>query len=341
MRKIAVEEHFYTEAYLEYLRSRKDPPRREIVQDENGNEVERAWDSVYYRDRPVSSSLGLLEMGEKRLNDMDRTGIDMQVLSLSNPGVELFGMKDGEMMATKTNDELARIIQRYPVRFVGLAAISPENPRRAAGELERTAKELGFKGANINSHVNGEYLDDRKFWIIFEKAEELGLPIYIHPREPSADMVKPYAKYPLLLGAMLGFSAEVGLHAMRLILSGVFDVFPDLKLVLGHLGEGLPFSLWRMDNRWSKSPMSKRLKKRPSQYFKDNIFVTTSGMFWNPAFMCVYDGLGPDNILFAVDYPYESNEIAANFIEAVPIPDRDKAKVCHKNAEKLFNIGPQ
>ena len=341
MRKIAVEEHFYTEAFLEYLRSRKDPPRREVLEDANHNKMERAWDSFYYRDRPLSSSFKLLEMGQKRISDMDRAGIDIQVLSLSNPGVELFGIRDGERMAKETNDELATLMQKYPKRFLGFAALSPEDPCGAAAELERAVKELGFKGANINSHIKGEYLDDEKYWVIFEKAQELGVPISIHPREPSPDMVKPYSKYPVLLGAALGFGAEVSLHVMRLICSGVFDAYPNLKILLGHLGEGLPFWMWRLDNRWSLSPLSKKLCKKPGEYFRDNIFVTTSGMFSTPAFMCVHAALGVNNILFAVDYPYESNEIAVDFIEALPIPPGDKEKVYHLNTEKLLNIAPQ
>jgi len=339
MRKIAVEEHFYTKTYLDYLCSRKDPPRREVVEDESHNKIERAWDSYYCRNRPVTSSLKLLEMGEKRLNDMDKAGIDMQVLSLSNPGVELFGPEDGPAMARNTNNELAGVIDKHPDRFVGFAAIAPEDPDGAAAELERAVKELGFRGVNINSHINGEYLDDRKYWAIFEKAQALDVPIYLHPREPSPDMVKPYAKYPLLLGAVLGFAAEVGLHTLRLICSGLFDVYPNLRLILGHLGEGLPFALSRIDGKWRNSPLNRTLRKKPSEYFRDNIFVTTSGIFWNPAFMCVYEGLGAGNILFAVDYPYESNEIAADFIEAVPIPDGDKERICHLNAERLLKIG--
>jgi predicted TIM-barrel fold metal-dependent hydrolase len=341
MRRIAVEEHFYTEAFLEYLRSRKEPPRREIIEDAHHNKVERAWDSLYYRDRPLSSSDKLLEMGQKRIDDLDRDGIDVQLLTLSNPGVELFGVRDGARMAKETNDALAAWMQKHPDRFMGNAAVSPEDPHGAAAELERAVKELGFKGVNINSHVHGEYLDDPKFWPIFEKAQELDVPISLHPREPSPDMVKPYSKYPVLLGATLGFGAEVSLHVMRLICGGVFDAYPKLKILLGHLGEGLPFWMWRMDNRWHLSPLSKKLRKKPGEYFKDNVFVTTSGMFSAPAFMCAHATFGVDHILFAVDYPYESNKVAVDFIEALPIPPEDKEKVYHRNAEKLLNIAPQ
>jgi 2,3-dihydroxybenzoate decarboxylase len=246
MRKIALEEHFYTEGFLEYLRSRKEPPRREVLEDANHNQIERAWDSFYYRDRPLSSSLKLLEMGPGRISDMDRAGIDIQVLSLSNPGVELFGIRDGERMAKETNDELAKVIQKYPKRFLGFAALSPADPRGAAAELERAVKELGFKGANINSHVNGEYLDEEKYRD-FEKAQSSACR-FIHPREPLR-YGQAYSKYPDLR-ERFRVGAEVSLHAMRLICGGVFDAIPSSTS--RHLRGCL---LDVADNRWSFSPL--------------------------------------------------------------------------------------
>jgi 5-carboxyvanillate decarboxylase len=338
MKKIAVEEHFYTQEYLDYLRSRKKPPMRKLTEDANHNKIEKTWDSAFCRIRPVSSGEKALDVGAKRLEDMDSAGIDIQVLSLSNPGVELFGRREGSMMAMKTNDQLAKLIQQNPKRFAGMAAISPVEPKGAAAELERAVKQLGLKGVLINSHINGEYLDGKKYWVIFEKAIELGVPIYIHPREPAPEMVKPYSTYPALMGAMLGFGADVSLHAMRLICGGVFDQYPNLKIMLGHLGEALPFWMWRLDDHWVKTPYSKTLKKKPSEYLKENFVVTTSGMFWKPAFMCVFEAMGADSILFAVDYPYESNEFAAKFIDNVPISETDREKICHLNAEKLLAL---
>jgi 2,3-dihydroxybenzoate decarboxylase len=195
-----------------------------------------------------------------------------------------------------------------------------------------------MKGASINSHTRGEYLDDKKYWVIFERAERLGVPIYIHPRMPSPGMVKPYLTYPSLATAMSGFAAEVSLHALRLILSGLFDEHPGVKIILGHLGEGLPFWLWRLDNRWLRMPQGMIIKKRPSQYIKDHFFITTAGNFSVSAFLCAYLELGADRILFAVDAPLESNREAVQFMEGLPISDGDKEKVCHLNAEKLFNL---
>ena len=326
MKKIAIEEHFSTEEYLSYLRLRKDYTRREIVEDEKYHSIVTM----------------LLDLGEGRLSDMNESGIDMQVLSLSI-GVQQFDTSDAIALAKRTNDELSKIVKKCPERFAGFAALATQDPNAAADELERAVKGLGLKGANISSHIKGEYLDDQKYWVIFERAEKLDVPIYLHPARPSPDMVKPFLTYPLLADAMWGYAAEAGLHAMRLICSGVFDKYPGLKIILGHLGEALPFWLWRIDNRWLKEkvdpePITKGLKKKPSQYVKDNFFVTLSGMFWEPALLCAYLALGADRILFAVDYPYESNDEAVQFIEGVPICDSDKEKICHINAEKILAL---
>ena len=151
-------------------------------------------------------------------------------------------------------------------------------------------------------------------------------------------MAEPYLKYPVLAGATWGYAAEVGLHAMRLICSGVFDRYPNLKIILGHMGEALPYWLWRIDKHWDAFPVSKELRKKPSQYIKDSFFITTSGMFYTPAFMCAYLALGADKILFAVDYPHESNDLGVQFIEEAPICDIDKEKICHLNAERLYGL---
>jgi 2,3-dihydroxybenzoate decarboxylase len=262
----------------------------------------------------------------------------MQVLSLISPGVQVFDAATGTSLARRVNDQLYRIVQKYPGKFAGLAALAPQDPRGAADELERAVKELGLKGASINSHTRGEYLDDKKYWVIFERAERLGVPIYIHPRMPSPGMLKPYLTYPSLATAMSGFAAEVSLHALRLILSGLFDEHPGVKIILGHLGEGLPFWLWRLDNRWLRMPQGMIIKKRPSQYIKDHFFITTAGNFSVSAFLCAYLELGADRILFAVDSPLESNREAVQFMEGLPISDGDKEKVCHLNAERLFKL---
>jgi 5-carboxyvanillate decarboxylase len=344
VKKIAIEEHFLTESLVDYLRSRKEWPRWEVVE---GEEIERVyWAPSFYMPMNPALKSGLLDIEEIRLRHMDEVGIDMQVLSLSAPGVESLPASDGTSLAKRINDEVANIVKKYPKRFASFAAIAPQDPGAAANELERAVKDLGLKGAVVNSHIRGEYLDNQKFWVIFEKAERLGVPIYLHPREPSPDMIKPYLVYPALASAMWGFGAETGLHAMRLICSGVFDKYPGLKIILGHLGEAIPYWLWRIDNFWlmerkgmahTYSSVSKSQKK-PSQYFKDNFYVTTSGMFWQPPLMCAYLVLGADRILFAVDYPYELNREGVQFMDSLPICDDDKEKIYHRNAEKLLGL---
>jgi 5-carboxyvanillate decarboxylase len=345
VKKIAIEEHFHTEEYVKYLYSRKDWPRRELVEEGGKRFVRDWWSSTNFRlldpDRPNP----LTDLAEGRLKRMDEADIDMQVLSISFPGVEMFDASDGTAMARSINDELSRVVTRYPERFAGFAAIAPQEPDAAADELERAVIKLGLKGAVVNGHIRGEYLDDRKYWPIFEQAEKLDVPIYIHPKMPSPDMIKPYLTYPGLASALLGFAAEASLHAMRLILSGVFDKYPGLKIILGHLGEALPFWLWRMDSRFleeKKDPASaafyKDFGKSPAHCFKNNFYVTTSGMYWQPVLQFVCSVLGTDKVLFATDYPYESSREAVRVIESLPLRDTDKKKICYLNAQRLLRL---
>jgi len=269
---------------------------------------------------------------------MDSAGIDMQVLSLTAPGIEALESRDAIKWAKIINNELGEAIKKSQGRFSGLAALPFQDPPAAADELDRAVNKLGLCGVMINSNVRGQYLDDIKYWPIFEKAEQLGVPVYIHPKEPSPEMIRPFLAYPLLWSALWGFGAEAGIHVMRLICSGVFDRFPKLKIVIGHMGEGFPFWLSRLDKHWQATPMSRQLAKKPSQYLLDNFRITTSGVFFKPAMMCAYEALGADNILFAVDYPYESSKEAVQFLDSMPIPEGDKEKIYHLNAEKLFRL---
>jgi 2,3-dihydroxybenzoate decarboxylase len=242
-------------------------------------------------------------------------------------------------MAKQINDEVAQAVRKHPERFSAFAAIAPQDPASAADELERAVKHLGLKGAVVNSHIRGEYLDDPKFWTIFDKAEELGVPIYLHPKQPSSDMIKPYLTYPALANAMWGFAAEASLHAVRLICSGLFDRYPGLKVILGHLGEAIPFWLWRLDNHWEKEGRrSLPAQKKPSDYFNHNFFVTTSGMSWSPALQFVSSVLGFDKILFAADYPFESMKEAVQFMDHAPISDSEREKIYYLNAQKLLAL---
>ena len=337
MRIIDFEAHFYTQTYIEYLRSRKEFPRED--RDEN---IIRLWyDDKLWAPRSFELEDRLLDLGESRIREMDEAGIDMQVISLTNPNVQLFEPEDGVFWAKKVNDEVSVVLNQYPDRFIGLATVAPQSPQEAADEIERAVTELGYKGIVIQSHARNEYLDDKKYWCIFQRAERLDVPIYIHPIVPSTWILKPFADYGYpLSGPILGFAVEVSLHVMRLIYSGLFDRHPNLKIILGHLGEGLPYWLPRLDFYWEKKWMGEKpqIEARPSDYLKRNFTVTTSGIFFQPAFMCSYLALGANNIGFAVDYPYEDTEEALEFMRAAPISDIDKEKIYHLNAEKLFKL---
>jgi len=316
MRIIGVEEHFSTKE----TRARFQP----LVSTNTGTEQNQ---------QIMTPPRDDLDMIDKRIVEMDQFGIDMQVLSLG-PGIEQYEASFGTELARITNNRLAEIIKRYSDRFSGFACIAPQDPLAASHELERAVKELGLKGAMVKSNVQGEYLDNQKFWVIFETAEKLGVPIYIHPKEPSPQMIKPFTDYPELAGAMWGYSVEAGLHAMRLICSGVFNYFPNLRIILGHLGEGIPFWLWRLDSRSEKG----KYKKKPSQYFKEHFYVSVSGMYWEPALLMTVSAIGSERILFATDYPSESFDDAIQSIKNLPLSDKDKENIWHLNAERLLKL---
>jgi 2,3-dihydroxybenzoate decarboxylase len=283
------------------------------------------------------------DLGEIRIRDMDAAGIALQVMLLSSPGVQIFDAPQAREFSQLANDRLAAAVRAHPTRFAGLAAIPPQDPAFAAKELERAVKSLGLRGAVINSHTHGEYLDDRKFWPILESAASLDVPIYIHPRAPSPQTVAPYIDYGLV-GAIWGYAVEVSLHALRLIFAGVFDQFPRLRIIIGHMGEGIPFFLDRMDNHSQKGggvgPKSAKLKRLPSEYFKDHFVITTSGMNWAPALALSLEVLGPDRILFAADYPFEDAPLAVRRIESIGLPQDTLIKLFSRNAERVFGLRP-
>ena len=297
---------------------------------------------IYEKDQHSESSVDRLD---KRLMDMDEAGIDMQVISFALRYSKKMSPSEDVSNARKTNDTLAEIAEQYPERLAFYTTLPMLDPDAAVEELERAVKKLGLKGPMIFSGSDGSYVDERKFWGIYEMAEKLDVPVYIHPGALLPDINKPYTTYPILSGPMWGFAAATGLHAMRLIVSGVFDKYPGLKIMLGHLGEGIPYWLWRMDKHYvsdrfmfEKDAPGFDLKKEPSQYFKDNFYVTTSGMCWQPVLQFVLSVLGADKILFAADYPPESASEAARFIESAPISDDEKEKICHRNAERVLRL---
>lgn len=339
MRIIDLEAHFYTEDYLKYLRSRKEVPFEEVRENDF-----RLWMTSKLwapRSRPLEAKL--LDMGVARIAEMDAAGVDIQVLSLCIPGCDHFEPADGLSMARSTNDELADAIKKYPDRYVGLAALAPQDPEGSAKELERAVTKLGMCGAKLNSHAKGEYLDDRKFWPIFEAAESLDVPLYLHPTWPAPALIRGFEDYGFpLAGPPFGFGAETSLHSMRLIYSGLFDKFPKLKIVLGHMGEGLPFWLYRIDFYWLKPWVAPELKPKidhkPSHYIINNFLFTSSGMHYLPAFICAYLALGSDLIAFGADHPFETSKESIESLGILPICDADKEKFFHGNAEKLLKL---
>jgi 2,3-dihydroxybenzoate decarboxylase len=285
----------------------------------------------------------LLDVGERRLADMDAAGIDTQLLLLTSPGVQVFDAATAVAVAASSNDQVSETVRRHPGRFAALAAIAPQDPTAAARELERGVGRLGLKGAVINSHTRGELLDDPKFWPIFEAAEALGVPVYLHPNTPPRDMIGPFLARGLE-GAIYGFAVECGMHLLAIITSGVFDRFPKLQLVVGHLGEGAPFWMFRFDFMHRAQVAAKRypqlraLKRKVSDYLRENVHFTTSGMAWEPAVMFARSVVGPDRVLYAMDYPYQyvPEEVAA--MDALPLAGREKAAFFQLNAERLFKL---
>lgn len=292
---------------------------------------------------PVASQVHsrLVDIGSGRIDQMDATGIDVSILSITSPGVQVFDGITATRLASNANDLLAAAVSDHPTRLAGLATIAPQYPEGAAKELERAAKTLGMKGYLINSHTMGEYLDDSKYWPIFEAAESLNMPLYLHPREPSPSMVSPFLDYGLYFAGW-GFAVETATHALRLIMSGVFDRYPKLKVILGHMGEGLPFWLQRIDNRYSlqaKIGAVSKMPRLPSEYFRDHFFITTSGVMSAPALRLCIEVVGEDKIMFAADYPYESVEEGVNFMDEVDISETQRRKIYVENAIRIFNLG--
>jgi 5-carboxyvanillate decarboxylase len=282
----------------------------------------------------------LLDIGAGRLAHMDQIGVDMQVLSLTSPGVQVFDTDLATRLTAESNDALAAAVRAHPMRFAGLAAIAPQDPVAAAREIERAATKLELSGLIVNSHTKGEYLDAPKFRPIFEAAQAADLPIYLHPREPAASWVGPYLDYALWFAGW-GFAAETGLHAMRMIMSGLFDKFPKLKIVLGHMGEGLPFWLQRIDNRYLlevKIGACEKLQRLPSEYFLENFVITTSGVTSMPALRLSLDVLGVDRILFAADFPYEDDAEAVKFLDGASITEAERKKIYETNARRIFRL---
>jgi 5-carboxyvanillate decarboxylase len=285
----------------------------------------------------------LRDLGELRLADMDAAGIAVQLLLLTAPGVQAFERGAAVSLARSANDELAEAVRRHPDRLAGLAAIAPQDPPKAAEELERAVTSLGLKGAVVNSHTQGEYLDDPRYTPIFEAATSLQVPIYLHPQTPPKSMIGPFLDRGID-GAIYGFAIETSVHMLRMIIGGVFDRFPSLQFVVGHLGEGLPFWLYRLDYmhnaivRANRYEGVKPLQRKLSDYLRENFSITTSGMPWEPAIMFTRSVIGADRVMYAMDYPYQYSLDEVKLSDALPLSVEELRDFYEGIATRVFKL---
>lgn len=283
----------------------------------------------------------LFDIYDTRIKEMDAAGIDVQVLSHGAPSTQRFDAEKGPALAIGVNDRLAEICKAHPKRFAGFAALPTANPKAAADELERTVTKYGFKGAMIHGLSHGhKFLDLPEFWPIFERAQALDVPLYMHPAVPHPAFVDAYLKdylkdFPGLTNAAWGFTVETATQGIRLVLSGVFDKYPKLKIILGHLGEGLPFLLWRIDHALSR-PGGKNPNFRET--FREHFWITTSGNFSDSAMLCSMMELGADRLLFSIDYPYVENQPGMDWMAHLAISTEDKTKIYGGNAKRLLKM---
>jgi uncharacterized protein len=338
LKTIDLETHFVTQQWVDAMYANPGYPR---FVDDPATGRRR----MYYREdafEPHGDFLlnRLLDLGEGRIAGMDAAGIDVAVVSLTSPGIDHFDPAIGVPLAKSCNDELAAAIAKYPGRLAGFAALSPKDPHAAAAELERCVKEFGFKGWKTHSNFGDSYIDEKRYWPVLAKAEELGVPIYLHPVAP---MIKELRTYGLpLAGAGFGFGIETALAMMRLVLSGAFDAFPKLKVILGHYGEGLPFLMQRIDHAFVRPHLKASdpevvpdVKRVPSDYLRDNMLMTTSGNYLPAAFTCTKEALGIERIMLGSDYPYEEMDEAMSFLEGMGLSEDEKEQLYFRGAERI------
>jgi len=295
----------------------------------------------------------LTDVGPERIRRMDAAGIDLQVLSHVQPGVQTLERNTAIRLSREVNDWLSTVIQEYPTRFAGFATVATQSPLDAADELERTVSHLGFKGALINGHTNGHYLDEDSFSPILERAQALDVPIYIHPTDPPQAIIDLYYKDCPAMMQSWGWQVETGTHLLRLISRGVFDRFPNLKIIVGHMGELIPFGLKRINTaltmgNWllaSQSKVAESAEQRCMQksvfyYMRANVLITTSGVFDPAALNCAIAELGIDSILFSVDDPFGDNFEGVDFLNKVQLSKEDREKLAHENAERILKFTP-
>jgi hypothetical protein len=324
VRIIAVEEHFITPAFV------AGPGKISTERFRTG--------------RPGGAAIveRLFEIGDKRIADMDAAGVDMQVLSLNSPGVEQAERDDAVALARDSNDILADAIKCHPSRLAGFASLAIQAPDQAAEEFERCVTQLGFKGANINGHSRGRYLDDPFFTPVLERAEALDVPVYLHPTVPPKAVVDAsYGGFsPAVSGVFAaggwGWHIETAVHVLRLMLGGVFDRHPKLQIAIGHLGEGIPFMLQRLNR--NLPPSLTKLQRPVADYLRQNVHYTFGGFNFMPTFLNLLLEVGVDRIMFSVDYPYCTMEEACDFLKHLPVSEADRQRIAHGNSERLFRL---
>jgi 2,3-dihydroxybenzoate decarboxylase len=342
-RRIATEEAFAPAELLDRY--------RRLLHDGRGDKGFQSLWGFYLgsaAERPRAVVRRLADLDAERIADMDAAGIAHQVLALTAPGTNVLDAATARSMATLANDVAAQAVRDHPDRFTALAAVAWQdalhnNADTAVAELERAVSRLGMCGVIANSHVQGRYLDDQRFWPVLEAAERLDVPVYLHPNTPNDRMVEPLHEAGLD-GAIYGFAVETGMHLLRIITSGVFDRFPRLKLVVGHLGEALPFWLPRIDHFHAaqvasgRYPAMKALQLRPSDYLRRNVWYTTSGMAWQPGIMFVRDVVGADRVLYAMDYPYQYVADEVRHQDELPLDATELREFFEGIATRLFHL---
>ena len=327
MRLVALEEHFRSKRVDE-----------EIGEAGNYFRTANSAGEKMAQDRLAN----LTDLGERRIADMDRAGIDVQVLSHTHPSPEILAAARAIPLCRRVNDEIADAQARYPKRFFGFATLPVADPAAAARELERTVKQLGFKGAMIHGVTQGRFLDDVFFSPLLECAESLNVPLYLHPAPPPQPVQQIYFSglepglARILSIAGWGWHAELGLHTIRMIANGVFDRFPQLQIIIGHMGEMIPFFLARVDAVVTQ--FTNGLQLSVADYFHRNVHITTSGIFTAPPFCLSLEVVGADRIMFSVDYPYSPNEAGRAFLDKLSLSPVDFEKITHGNAERLLKL---
>lgn len=285
----------------------------------------------------------LTDLDQLRLQHMDEAGIDKAVIAITSPGVQVMDRATAVSFAQTANDQLAEAVRRHPTRFVGMIAVAPQDPAAAAKEIERGVTKLGMHSVIINSHTQGEYLSDPRFWDIFAAAEDHDAAIYLHPNALPPSMLHPFQQCGLD-GAIYGFGIETGLHALRIITAGVFDRFPKLRMVLGHMGEALPYWAYRLDYMHQATVKSQRyasvkpIQRRPSEYLRQNFWITNSGVAWEHAIKFAQGFLGEDRVMYAMDYPYQYAPDEVNILDGMDMAPAVKKKFFQTNAEAVFKL---